>query len=326
MIRPDGPVLFVAEIGGNARGDVDLAVRMVEAAAAAGAEAVKFQTITPGTLVRRGHPLEAEFAAWAFPPAGWRRLRDAAARLGVALLSTPFDERSVEVLEGLDVPAYKIASPDVVHHPLLARVGRTGKPVLLSTGASTLDEIGGALTVLRSNGAGPIVLLQCTVAYPCPAAEADLRGIADLRERFGLPVGLSDHTLGPEVALGAIALGAVVVEKHFTIDRSLPGGDNAISILPEELRGLVEAARNVEAALRAPGKRVAPAEAAARVSARRSIVAARDLAAGAVLVAADLAYKRPADGLLPSEAHRLVGRRLRRPLRADETIRPDDVE
>lgn len=325
MIDP-GRTFVIAEIGGNAGGDADLAVRMVEAAARAGADAVKFQTILPGALARRGSPLEADLAARGFDAAGWRRVRDAAGGAGVAFLSTPFDAAAVDLLEDLGVPAYKVASCDVDHHPLLARVARTGKPVLLSVGASTLDEIDEAIRVLRGGGAGGIVLLQCTIAYPCPDAEVNLRAIPALAERFDLPVGFSDHTPGIEVSLAAVALGAVAIEKHFTIDRSLPGGDNALSIVPDELAALVRGARRIEAALGSAEKGLTPTEERTRPTARRAIVAARDLPAGHLLSDADVAYRRPADGLSPREAPRLFGRRLFRAVRADEPIRVEDLE
>lgn len=326
MIAPGGPTFVIAEIGGNAGGDAALAVRMIEAAADAGADAVKFQMILPGALYREGSPGAAKIEREAFARADWTRLRDAARAANVVFLSTPFDAAAVLLLESLEVPAYKVASCDIDHHPLLERIAATGKPVFLSVGAATFDEIEEALTVLRHGGAGAAVLLQCTMAYPCPPEEANLRVLPALAERFGLPVGLSDHTEGIEIALAAVALGAAAVEKHVTIDRSLPGGDNAISILPEELRALVRGARRIEAALGSGVKAVSASEALIRPKARRAVVAARDLPEGHVLCAQDLSFLRPADGLSPREVARLLGRRLFRAVRADHPVLAEDLE
>jgi N-acetylneuraminate synthase/N,N'-diacetyllegionaminate synthase len=334
-----GSVFVIAEAGVNHNGDLDQGRRLVDAAAAAGCDAVKFQTFRAEALVSRFAP-KAEYQRFATRGDESqlemiRRLElDRAAHVslqahcrarGIQFISTPFDPKSADLLSDLNVPLFKIPSGEITNFPLLDYIGRKGKPVILSTGMSYLAEVEAALEVLRGAGAKEITLLHCTSNYPAAPADANLLAMLTLRQAFGVPVGYSDHTLGQEVAVAAVALGATVVEKHFTLHRSLPGPDHRASLEPHELRDLVSAIRNIEQALGDGVKRPTLREEGMRAVARRSIVAASALPAGTVLAAEHLALKRPGTGLPPARLASLVGRVLRRDVAADELLTEDAV-
>lgn len=324
------PALVVAELSANHLGRLDRARAIVEAAAAAGADAVKLQTYRPETMTL---PIDAppfriggdspwagrtlfDLYAEAQTPWEWHReLRDLAAELGLLFFSTPFDEAAVELLEELDVPVYKVASFELVDLPLLERVAATGKPVVLSTGMATLEEIGEAVDTLLSHGAGGVALLKCTSAYPAPPEEMHLRSIPALAERFAAVVGLSDHTLGWTVPVAAVALGASIVEKHLTLARSDGGPDAAFSLEPDEFRAMVEALRTVESALGEPRFGATPGEAAS-LPFRRSLFVVRPVAAGEELTAESVRPIRPGHGLAPRHLREVLGRRAARDLPA----------
>jgi N-acetylneuraminate synthase/N,N'-diacetyllegionaminate synthase len=341
--RPVGagaPCLVVAEIGSNHDGRLDRALALVDAAADAGADAVKFQSFRAATLLARRWP--ASDGGWqpagAYPtlerlevPDAWHApLRDRAASRGLLFLSTAFDEERARLLAALGVPAMKVASGDLTHLPLLRCLGGFGRPVLLSTGHATPDEIAAALAAV-GEGAGtrerqpPVVLLHCVSCYPLESGAANLRALPTLAATYGCPVGWSDHSPGFTLALGAVALGACVVEKHLTDDRRRPGPDHPFAMEPAEMRAMVAAIRELETGLGDGVKRPRPEEASERTWARRSIYAARRLGAGAVLEPRDLKVVRPALGLPPSALGDLVGRRLRRALEPDEPLRAEDV-
>lgn len=323
----------IAEAGVNHDGDLDVARQLVDAAAAAGADAVKFQTFSAEELAAPDAP-KPEYQrscgdAGESQRALLRRLElgaddhallaaHAEAR-GIAFLSTAYDEASVDLLARLGVSRFKIASGELTNDPLLRHVARCasgrGRSVILSTGMATLPEVEHALATLRAAGAFDVTLLHCTSSYPAQPAECNLRAMAAMKRATGLPVGYSDHTRGIEIACAAVALGATVVEKHFTLDRTREGPDHAASVEPAELAALVEAIRNVGAALGDGEKRPMPGEREARALARRGLVAGRDLPAGCVLQAEDLRAHRPAVGLAPTGLSRIVGRRLRCGLR-----------
>jgi N,N'-diacetyllegionaminate synthase len=223
------------------------------------------------------------------------------------------------------VPAFKIASMDVNHLPLLACVASRHKPVLLSTGMATLGDIERALDVLREDGAGPIALLHCVSSYPTPPADVNLRNIDTLARAFDVPVGFSDHTLGTAVPLAAVALGACVIEKHFTLDKAMPGWDHAISADPSEMRALVDGAREIHAALGSPLRHVTVAEMEKRKVFRRRLVAAHPLTRGARLTSDDVDYKRPGTGIGPDELGYAIGRTVARDLEADQEIEWSDL-
>jgi N-acetylneuraminate synthase/N,N'-diacetyllegionaminate synthase len=327
-------VFIVAEAGVNHNGDPALARRLIDAAVEAGADAVKFQTFRSAALVSRhapkadyqlattgGEESQAEMLARVELTLEQHvELRDYCAKRGIVFFSAPFDPASVEALDGLGVALFKVPSGEITNFPLLRQIASKRKPVILSTGMSTLAEVADAVAAIRAAGDPPLALLHCVSAYPAPVAEMNLRAMDTLREQFRCPVGLSDHTLGIEVALAAVARGAAIVEKHLTLDKTLPGPDHRASLEPSELAALVRGVRAVEAALGDGAKRPMPSEADVRRVARKSLVAARPLRAGEALTAADVAIKRPGTGLPPSELPAVLGRRVRRDVAADEVL------
>ena len=336
LVGPGQRVLVVAEAGVNHNGDPALAARLVDAAADAGADAVKFQTFRAEDVVAGGTPKavyqtertgveESQLEMLQGLELGvevWASLVERCRARSLLFLSTPFDDRSLELLAGLGVPGLKIASPDLVNPFLLEAAARTGLPLLVSTGLATMAEVEEALAVLRAADAAGVVFLHCVSAYPAPVEDANLRTIPAMAERLGVPIGYSDHTLGPEAALAAVALGACVVEKHLTLDRTLPGPDHAASSEPGELADLVRSIRAIEASLGDGVKRPAPSEEANRSVVRRSIAAARDLDAGTVLERGMLTALRPGTGIPPGRAAEVVGRSLMRAVRRGELLDP----
>ncbi len=333
-IGPGAPVFVIAEAGVNHNGSPELASELVDAAARAGADAVKFQTFEPRELVTRD-AVKADYQIantgsaesqremlerLALPEPVFRALKARAEKLGLIFLSSPFDAASARLLERLGVGAFKLGSGELTNHPLLADLARVGRPLLLSTGMATLDEVEDAAEVIARHGAPPVVWLHCVSSYPAPHDQANLRAIETLRLAVGGPVGMSDHCPGWEVALGAVALGARVIEKHFTRSRALPGPDHAASLEPGELREMIEQIRRLESALGSGIKAPAPCEENTRQIARKSLVAARDLPAGTRIGAVDLAAKRPGTGLSPSLLPLVAGRVLRKPLAADDPL------
>lgn len=333
-VREGAPVFIVAEAGVNHNGDPDLARRLVDAAAEAGADAVKFQTFRTEALVSRDAP-KAGYQRET--TGGGESQRDMLRRLelgpdhhallqgdctkrGILFFSTPFDEKSADLLEALGVALFKLPSGEITNLPLLRHVARKGKPLFLSTGMSTLEEVAQAVAAIHDAGDPPLALLHCVSAYPAPPSEMNLRAMDTLRKRFGGPVGLSDHTLGIEIALAGVARGAAIVEKHLTLDKSLPGPDHRASLNPIEFAALVRAIRAVESALGDGEKRPMPSEADTRRVARRSLVAARSIRAGETLTAELVAIRRPGTGISPAELDRALGRTAKRDLQADEVI------
>jgi N,N'-diacetyllegionaminate synthase len=327
----DHDVLVVAEIGNNHEGDVGLAEELVGLAAAAGAQAVKFQTIVPERLVGPDQTTRlAQLRRFALSAEDHARLARAAAKAGVMFLSTPFDVDSVAMLEPL-VPALKVASSDNNFVALLQRIAAANKPVLLSTGMTDLAGARAALDTVRHawrerNVDPGVVLLHCVSAYPTPSEEANLLAIPALAA-LGVTVGYSDHTLGITAAPLAVALGARVIEKHFTIDHDHSEfRDHKLSANPAELKMLVERIREANALLGNGTKRIMPSEAATAIAARRSIVAARDLPAGHAITVTDLTWLRPSGGLRPGQETVLIGRKLRRAVGAGQQLLPDLVD
>ena len=317
------PVYVIAEAGVNHNGDPLLAHRLVDAAAAAGADAIKFQTFRRTgsatdqlTMLRE---LQLEHEAY---PGLIEHARDA----GLAFLSTPFDAESVVFLRRLELPAFKLASPDLVNDPLLRQVAATGLPLVMSTGMADLDECGRALEVAQGAGATEIALLHCVSEYPAPPGDCNLRALDTLRSRFAVPVGWSDHTEGAAVALAAVARGADVLEKHLTLDRSLPGPDHAASLEPADFAELVRGVRDVEAALGDGTKVPTEGERKMRAVVRRSVHYARDLRAGSRIGEADLVMLRPGTGLAPAEADTVTGRVVTRDVHAGAAVALADLE
>lgn len=338
-IGADLAPLVIAEAGVNHNGDPATALALVDAAAEAGADAVKFQTFSTDALTTADAPqaayqrVRAKAASQAemlrqleLPADALRAARDRALERGIHFLSTPFDAASVRLIAELGVPAFKVGSGDLTNAPLLRAVGGQGLPVLLSTGMGTLDEVEAALGVLRQAGASAIVLLQCTSAYPAPVDDANLRAMAAMRERFHVPVGYSDHTDGIGAAIAAAALGAAVIEKHLTLDRSLPGPDHAASLEPPAFAALVAGVGQAHAALGDGRKAPSPVEDDTRLAARRSLVLLRALAPGELIAASDLDALRPATGISPMRMDEVVGRRAARELQPRRPLMLDDVE
>ena len=321
-IMPDGPTYVVAEMSANHNQDFQQAVRLVHAAAEAGADAVKLQTYTPDTLtidcdneyfrIGKGTIWEGQalydLYGEAYTPWDWQpKLKEIANDLGMDLFSSPFDLTAVDFLEEMGVPAYKIASFEIVDLPLIRRVAQTGKPIIMSTGMATLAEIDEAVRTAREAGAAQIALLKCSSAYPAPAEEMNLRVIPHLARAFGLPVGLSDHTLGIAVPVAAVALGACIVEKHFTFSREVPGPDSAFSLEPHEFKAMVEAIRVAEKALGEVRYEATEREEASRVF-RRSLFVVQDMKAGEEFTEDNVRSIRPGHGLHTRHMDQVLGR------------------
>lgn len=336
-VGPGQPCFVIAEAGVNHDGDLEVARQLVEAAASAGADAVKFQTFTADRLVAVDAPKVA-YQRETTPPResqhamlqrlelsleAHRDLRDLCRARDVLFLSTPFDEASGDLLAALDVPAFKVASGELTNLPLLAHLAGKGRPIIISTGMAELDEIAEALAAARAAGARDMALLHCVSQYPAPAAEVNLHAMQTMAATFDVPVGFSDHTLGTAVSLAAVALGASIIEKHLTLDRCRPGPDHRVSLEPGELKALVRDIRTVEAALGDGRKRPAPSEREMRRTVRRSLVAARDLPAGTRLTEDMIAIKRPGTGLPPAMCREVAGRWLKVDVSAGAVLTPD---
>lgn len=316
------PAYFVAEMSANHNQSFDQAIRILDAAKDAGANAVKLQTYTPDTITLNCQTVEFQIKGtiWdgknlhqlygeAYTPWDWQpRLKQAADEMGLTLFSTPFDDSSVEFLERMDVPAYKIASFELVDMGLLRKVARTGKPVIMSTGMATLAEIDEAVVTLREAGCEQLILLKCTSAYPADPVELNLYTIPHMAEAFAVPVGLSDHTLGIAVPIAAVTLGACIVEKHFTLSRSIPGPDSAFSLEPHEFRAMVDAIRTAEKALGKVSYAVSQDEATSRVF-RRSLFVAKDMIAGELFTEENIRSIRPGYGLHTRYKEDVIGRK-----------------
>lgn len=315
------PTYVVAELSANHHQDFEQAVRILRAAKEAGADAVKLQTYTPDTLTidcDNGH-FQIEGTLWegrtlydlyaeAYTPWDWHpRLKQCAADLGLDFFSTPFDESAVDFLESLDVPMHKVASFELVDLPLLRRVAGTGKPIILSTGMATLAEIDEAVQTLRSAGNTQLALLKCSSAYPAPPEGLNLRTIPHLSAAFGVPVGLSDHTMGIAAPVAAVALGASIIEKHLTLSRAIPGPDSAFSLEPNEFKAMVESIRAAEKMLGTVHYGISPSEEKSRIF-RRSLFVVKHIRAGEPFTAENVRSIRPGYGLHTRYLDQVSGR------------------
>jgi N-acetylneuraminate synthase len=338
LIGPGHPVFVIAEAGSNHNGDLDLALRLIDVAADAGADAVKFQAFTAKTLYPRSAgtsdylgsstPIYDIIAAMEMPPAWLPSLRDRAHARGLAMISSPFYEEAVEILEPY-VDAFKIASYELTHAPLLEAVARAGKPVILSTGASTLEEVRESVAALDRSGCEQLVVLQCTAAYPTPLDSANVRALATLASELDVLAGLSDHTRDPTAApMAATTLGAVVIEKHYTLDNDLPGPDHGFAVEPDELARLVQAVRRTEAVLGTGRKEVLPVEDELRHFARRSVFATRAIRKGEAFSRENvdvLRHGKLAAGLPPAALPRVLASTAAREIAAETALQPDDL-
>lgn len=332
------PCFVIAEAGVNHNGSFRLAKKMVDAAEDAGADAVKFQVFTTERVVTK----TADKALYQKRTKGeggqyemlkkleltedeFTKLAAYAQRKNIIFLASAFDERSVDLLEGLKVPAFKIPSGEITNFPLLRHIARKVKPIILSTGMSTLGGIAEALEVIRGEGADEVVLLHCVSDYPAKVEEMNLRAMNTLRRSFEFPVGLSDHTLGVTIPIAAVALGAAVIEKHFTLDKKLPGPDHKASLEPNELKEMINCIRNVEKALGNGIKRPTKNEEKIKKVVRKSIVARTKIPKGTVITKEMLDFKRPGIGIEPKYLERVVGKRVKRDIEADELIIPEKL-
>lgn len=327
-------VYIIAEAGVNHNGDIGIAYQLVDAARDAGVDAVKFQTFKADRLVAKAAP-KAEYQKEAtdsnesqadmlkrleLTEGEYRSLKNYCDKKGIQFLSTPFDEESVNFLNGLDLPIMKIPSGEITNLPLLVKIAKTGKKVLLSTGMSEMGEIQEAVDVLMKNGTKEIVALHCNTEYPTPFVDVNLSAMHQMAKILKVPIGYSDHTRGIEIPIAAVAMGAVVIEKHFTLNRNMEGPDHRASLEPDELRQMVASIRNVEAALGNGEKRPSESEKKNIYVARKSIVASRRIQAGEILGEDNLTTKRPGNGISPMRWRHVVGKKAKRNFEEDELI------
>lgn len=330
---------IIAEAGVNHNGSLQRALELIEVAAFAQANAVKFQTFRAEDLVTSTAPKadyqkratgenQSQFEmlkALELTMADFKVLFDHCQKNGIEFMSTPFDEKSADELESLGMSTFKIPSGELTNHPLIRHIALKQKPVILSTGMATLDEVNQAVEVIRAVGNTQFQLLHCVSDYPADPATVNLRAMQVMRERFQVPVGLSDHTLGIHIPIAAVAMGASCIEKHFTLDKSLPGPDHQASLNPEELDQLVKQVREVERAFGSGIKQPTEAERKTALIARRSVVLAHNLPKGHLLTPNDLILRRPGTGLPPNELPYLIGKKLKSDLPKDHILQESDL-
>ncbi|MDD3428916.1 MAG: N-acetylneuraminate synthase [Oscillospiraceae bacterium] len=327
-------VLIIAEAGVNHNGSLELAKKMALVAKQAGVDIVKYQTCVPELVVSR-FAEKAEYQKEQtgsgesqldmirkihFNFDGHRELKKYCEEIGIMYLSTAFDLPSIDLLEELHIPLHKIPSGEITNLPYLEKIARTKKPIILSTGMSTLTEIEDAIAVLKQNGCTDLTLLHCNTEYPTPFADANLRAMLDLQTHFGCKVGYSDHTVGITCDVAAVALGAQVIEKHFTLDKNMEGPDHKASLNPQELTDMVNAIRQTELALGDGVKTVTHSESKNKAIARKSVLAACPIAKGTVFTADNLIVKRPGDGISPMKWYEVIGKTAKRDFAEDEKI------
>ncbi len=336
----EAPCFVIAEAGVNHNGDLARARELVDVAADAGADAVKFQTfrsdqvVAPsaakaryqaettgddGSQLSMIRGLELDYEAF-------DELREHSSARGIIFLSTPFDHDSVRYLSEAKVPAFKVGSGDINNVPILRDIAGRGRPVILSTGMSTLAEVDEAVAVVEAAGCDDIAILHCVSSYPTAPEEVNLKAMATMRQAFGRPVGFSDHTIGIDITLAAVAMGAALIEKHFTLDKSLPGPDHRASLEPEELARMMTGIRAVESALGNGRKIPAASEADCRAVARRSLFVLEDVAPGDVIEPGKVIALRPGGGIPPREADAVCGRRAARAIKGGEMLQWQDLE
>jgi N,N'-diacetyllegionaminate synthase len=329
--------IIIAEAGVNHNGSMETAKKLIEVAAAAGADYVKFQTFKAGNLVTMNAP-QAEYQKknagdgdfqygmlkkLELSPEMHLELMDCCKNQGIKFLSTGFDLESIDFLDRLDVDFFKVPSGEITNKPYLIHVAKKGRPVIISTGMASLPEVKDALDLLADYGVKKedITVLHCTTAYPTPMEEVNLRAMLSMQRELGVKTGYSDHTLGIEVPIAAVALGARIIEKHFTLDRNMPGPDHKASLEPDELKAMVAAIRNVEKATSGSGaKEPGPSELKNIMVARKSIVAACSIGKGEIFSLHNLATKRPGSGISPMLWDEVIGKKAKRSFQADEPI------
>jgi N,N'-diacetyllegionaminate synthase len=333
LIGEGMPCFIIAEAGVNHNGDVNLAKKLIDLAKKTGADAVKFQTFRAEDIVTKSAK-KAEYQkvttgaqesqykmikSLELSDKDFVELHAYAQSKGIIFISSPFDQKSVDLLSKLDVPAFKVGSGEITDIPLLKYIAKKKKPMILSTGMATLGEIEEALKVIQQETKN-IILLHCVSSYPTKIEDMNLKVMATLRQAFKLPVGLSDHTVGITIPIAAVALGACVIEKHFTLDKSLPGPDHRASLEPDELKQMIKAIRDVEKAMGSGIKIPAAEEAKNKKVVRRSLVARVDIPKGEIITEEMLDFKRPGGGIEPRYMNMIIGRKTRGRIRRDELI------
>ncbi len=334
LVGDGEPVFIVAEAGVNHNGDVDLGKKLIDVAKDAETDAVKFQAFKAKNVVTK----YAEKAKYQKETTGpnksqynmmkrlelkdedLRELYNYAKKNNIIFLSSAFDKESVDLLDNLGVPAFKVPSGEITNFPLLRYIAEKKKPIILSTGMSTTAEIEEALEVIRENGVEDIILLHCVTSYPAKIEDVNLRAIETLRHRFKLPVGFSDHTLGITISIAATALGAALIEKHFTLDKTLPGPDHRASLEPDELKDMIKAIKDVEQASGDGIKKPTEGEEKIKKIVRRSIVAKVRIPKGTIITENMLAFKRPGVGIEPKYLNEVIGKKAKKDIKPDELI------
>ena len=327
-------VLIIAEAGVNHNGSIDLAYELVDKAKEARADIIKFQTLNPDKLVSK-YAKKAEYQnnnlnnddtqlemlkKITLSNDEFIRIRDYCNEIGIQFLSTPFDLDSIDFLNGFDMPFWKIPSGEITNYPYLVKIANTHKDVVMSTGMSELFEIEESLKVLRNNGCGKISLLHCNTEYPTPFDDVNLKAMFTLKEKFNVEVGYSDHTKGIEVPIAAVAMGATIIEKHFTLDRNMEGPDHKASLEPNELKQMVYSIRNIEIALGDGVKKVSNSEKENIEIARKSIVANCNIKKGEVFNEINITTKRPGNGISPMKWNDVIGKTAKKDFNEDELI------
>lgn len=333
-------VLIIAEAGVNHNGNLDLALKLVDEAKKFGADIIKFQTGVLDRVVSKYAP-KAEYQkretgadesqkemgkSITLPLEAFDTIKAHCEEVGIEFLSTPFDTVSIDYLHNLGVRLWKVPSGEITNLPYLRKIAQTGMDVILSTGMSTMDEIRDGLKVLRDNGAGKITLLHCTTEYPAPLSDVNLKAMLTLKEEFNVEVGYSDHTKGIEVSLAAVAMGASVIEKHFTLDKNMEGPDHKASLEPHEFAELVRCIRNIEEAMGDGVKTPKESEIPNKIVARKSIIADKPIKAGEVFTEDNLTTKRPGNGISPMRWAEVIGKKATRDYEEDELIDEAELE
>ncbi|MCS7234137.1 MAG: N-acetylneuraminate synthase family protein [Synergistetes bacterium] len=325
FIGMGAPCFVIAEAGINHNGDVELAKELIRQAAKSGADAVKFQIFHAENLVEEGTPEFEMFKKYELPDSLWKELAYLAEKEGIIFMATPFDLEAVRIMEDIGALAYKIASGDITNFELISHVARKWKPVFLSTGGATIEEVASAVDCVYGEENDRVILLHCVSCYPAPQEELNLRAINDLWRHFYLPVGFSDHSIGIEAALVAVSMGAVAIEKHFTLDKSLQGPDHIHSLTPDELADMVNKIRKIEKMFGSGRKEPLPCESEVRTKGRRGIKAAIDIPRGTIIERRMLSLVRPKRGIGVEDLKNVLGKKAKRNIMKGEDLRWEDL-
>ena len=332
--------LIIAEAGVNHNGNFELAKKLIDKAVESGADIVKFQTCKAENVISR-YADKAEYQKVTTGEADsqlemvrklmltyeeYGKLKEYCDEKGIGFLSTAFDQPSVDYLHSIGMKLWKIPSGEITNLPLLIKIAQLHEPIIMSTGMSELSEVAAAVKVLKDNGAADITLLHCTTEYPAPYEDVNLKAMDTMREAFGLPVGYSDHTKGLEIPVAAVARGACVIEKHFTLDRNMEGPDHKASIEPDELKSMVQQIRHVEVAIGDGVKRVSPSEEKNKDIARKSIIAKTDIQSGDTFSEENVTTKRPGSGIDPMRWFELLGKKAKHDYKEDYLIEEDELD